>query len=96
MSTADILTLAAGLPAVLILARRAYRRRLAHITDEQQHRTNLAKWDKLDKRHDADERRTANKMERRARRIDTARREMAKQHQNNRARLARTDGKVAR
>ncbi len=94
MSTADILTLAAGLPAALILARRAYRRRLAHITDEQQHRANLAKWDKLDKRHDADERRTANKMERRARRIDTARRHQQQQH--HRARIARTYGKVVR
>lgn len=80
MSPADLATIAAGIPALAILYRRARRWQLARITDEQQHRTNLAKWRKLDERHHADERRTARKMERRARRIDAARQHYWQQH----------------
>lgn len=84
MNAADLAVLAAGLPALAILYRRARRWQLARITDEQQHAANLAKWRKIDKRHHAEERRTADKMERRARRIDDARRYY--QQQDDRAR----------
>lgn len=73
MNAADVAAIAAGLPALAILYRRARRWQFARITDEQQHAANLAKWRKIDKRHHAEERRTADKMERHARRIDEAR-----------------------
>ena len=96
MSPADLATLAAGMPALAILARRAHRWHLARITDEQQHRTNLAKWRKLDERHHADERRTANRMERRARRIDAARRHQQQQENRARKRANKRHARAAR
>jgi hypothetical protein len=74
VNAADVLTLAAGLPAVLILARRARRSRLARITDEQQRARNLAKWQKIDARHNQQNERTAARMVRRAEQIAAARR----------------------
>ncbi len=73
MNAADVLTLAAGIPAVLILARRARRSRLARITDEQQRARNLAKWQRIDARHNKQNERTAARMVRRAERITAAR-----------------------
>lgn len=96
MNPADLAVLAAGLPALAILARRARRWQLARITDEQQHRANLAKWHKLDERHHADERRTANRMEHRARRIDEARRYYQQQERRARRRANIRHARAAR
>lgn len=73
MTAADLAAIAAGLPALAILYRRARRWQLAQITDEQQRARNLAKWQRIDARHNRQNERAADRMERRARRIAAAR-----------------------
>lgn len=73
MTPADVAVIAAGIPALAILYRRAHRWQLARITDEQQRARNLTKWTRIDARHNRRNERTARRMERRARRIAAAR-----------------------
>ena len=96
MSAADVLTLAAGLPAVLILARRARRWQLARITDEQQRARNLAKWQRIDARHNRQNKRTAARMVRRAERIDAAHRHQQQQQNRARKRANKRHARAAR